>query len=166
MTFGALLVLAAVASETARAEADQELQALRGELEKQRLEVEVYLPAEARRRALEAEARGQAAPVAEQGKASAEALALVAQQWQAAGPDGRDLYVLQHLRQFIEAAVARVAATQLGELNVVDGGDGKSFTGSLASFPAAVAEVAAAAGQAIGVDLKRLLRGGTREVES
>jgi flotillin len=154
---------AAVSAETARAEAEQELQALRGELEKLRLEVDVYLPAEARRRALEAEARGQAAPVAEQGKASAEALALVAEQWQAAGREGRDLYVLQHLRQFVEAAVARVAALQLGELNVVDGGDGKSFTGSLAGFPLAVAEVVAATGRAIGVDIKSLLGGSGEE---
>jgi flotillin len=157
---------AAVSAETARAEAEQELQSLRGEFEKLRLEVEVYLPAEAQRRALEAEARGQAAPVAEQGKASAEALALVAQEWQAAGREGRDLYVLQHLRHFVEAAVARVAALELGELNVVDGGDGKSFTGSLAGFPLAVAEVVAATGQAIGVDIKSLLRGSGEEQRS
>ncbi len=148
---------AAVAAETARAEAEQELQGLRSDLEKLRLECDVFLPAEAQRLASEAEARGRAAPVVENGKATAEALRVVAQEWQAAGRDGRDLYVLQHLQSFVEAAVARVARTQIGELTVVDGGDGESFTGTVANFPAAVAAVLSATGHAIGVDMAQLL---------
>jgi len=154
---------AAVAAETARAEAEQELQALRSELEKLRLECDVFLPAEAQRLAAEAEARGRAAPVVESGKASAEALQLVAQEWQAAGRDGRDLYVLQHLREFVEAAVARVTRAKVGELAIVDGGDGSSFTGAIASFPAAVAKVLHETGRAIGIDMQELLRGQSKE---
>ncbi|MEZ4374484.1 MAG: hypothetical protein R3B07_26920 [Polyangiaceae bacterium] len=150
---------AAVAAETARAEAEQALQALRADLERLRLECDVYLPAEAQRLASEAEARGRAAPVIESGKASAEALAMVAAEWQKAGPDGRDLYVLQHLRSLVEAAVARVTRAKIGELSVVDGGDGHSFTGAVASFPAAVSEVLKETGSAIGVDIDQLLRG-------
>jgi flotillin len=149
---------AAVAAETARAEAEQELQALRSALEKLRLECDVFLPAEAQRLASEADARGRAAPVAETGKATAEALRLVAHEWQAAGRDGRDLYVLQHLREFVEAAVARVTRAKVGELAVVDGGDGASFTGAVASFPAAVAEVLQQTGRALGIDMKELLQ--------
>ncbi len=149
---------AEVAAQTARAEAEQELQALRSELEKLRLECDVFLPAEAQRLASEAGARGSAAPVLERGKASAEALALVAQAWQSGGQDGRELYVLQHLREFVEAAVARVESAQIGELSVVDGGDGTSFTGAVASFPAAVAEVLEQTARAIGVDITSLLK--------
>ena len=154
---------AAVAAETARAEAEQDLQALRGELEKLRLECDVFLPAEAQRLASEADARGRAAPVAESGKATAEALRLVAHEWQAAGRDGRDLYVLQHLREFVEAAVARVTRAKVGELSVVDGGDGASFTGAVASFPAAVAEVLQQTGRALGIDMQELLRSQRKE---
>jgi len=148
---------AAVAAETARAHAEQDLQALRTELEKLRLECDVFLPAEAQRLAAEADARGSAAPVLESGKASAQALQLVAEQWRLAGSEGRDLYVLQHLREFVEAAVARVTRAKIGELSVVDGGNGESFTGAVASFPAAVAEVLAETGRAIGVDMRRLM---------
>jgi flotillin len=154
---------AAVAAETARAEAEQELQGLRAELEKLRLECDVFLPAEAQRLASEADARGRAAPVAESGKATAEALRLVAHEWQAAGPDGRDLYVLQHLREFVEAAVARVTRAKVGELSVVDGGDGASFTGAVASFPAAVAEVLEQTGRALGIDMRELLQDKRKE---
>ncbi len=148
---------AAVAAETARAESEQELQRLRSDLEKLRLDVEVFLPAEAQRLASEADARGKAAPVFEQVNAQAEALRLVAMEWQAAGRNGRDLYVLQHLRAFMEAAVMRVSRTKIGDLTVVDGGNGESFTGALASFPAAVAAVARETGRAVGVDLSALL---------
>ena len=148
---------AEVAAETARAQADQELQGLRGELERLRLECDVFLPAEAQRLAAEAGARGRAAPVVETGKASAEALRLVSAEWQAAGRDARDLYVLQHLRQFVEAAIARVTAAKVGELTVVDGGDGASFTGAVASFPAATARVVEETGRALGIDLRELL---------
>jgi flotillin len=154
---------AAVAAETARAEAEQELQAMRAELEKLRLECDVFLPAEAQRLASEADARGRAAPIAESGKATAEALRMVAQEWQAAGRDGRDLYVLQHLREFVEAAVARVTRAKVGELTVVDGGDGASFTGAVASFPAAVAEVLEQTGRALGIDMQELLQGQRKE---
>ena len=80
--------------------AEQERRAAQylADVEKLRLECDVFLPAEAARLAAEAEARGRAAPVVESGKAAAEALKVVAQEWQSAGRDGRDLYVLQHLR--------------------------------------------------------------------
>lgn len=150
---------AEVAAQTARSEAEQEMQKSRGELERLRLECDVFLPAEAQRLSSEADARGRAAPVVESGKASAEALRLVAQEWQAAGKDGRDLYVLQHLRSFVEAAVARVTRAKIEELSVVDGGDGRSFTGTVASFPAAVSQVLNETGRAVGVDMKALLSG-------
>lgn len=149
---------AEVAAQTARSEAEQELQSLRTEVERLRLECDVFLPAEARRLSLEAEARGDAAPLIERGRASAEALGLVAAAWRGAGPDGRDLYVLQHLKELVDAAVRRVAGTKIGELAVVDGGDGTSFTASVASFPAAVAEVLQKTGIAIGVDVQKLLQ--------
>jgi hypothetical protein len=44
---------------------------------------------------------------------------------------------------------------------VVDGGDGQSFTGSVASFPAAVSEVLKETGRAVGVDMQKLLSGDT-----
>ncbi len=154
---------AEVAAETARAAAEQELMSLRSEVEKLRLECDVYLPAEAQRLASESEARSRAAPVVESGKAAAEALRMVAEEWKSAGSEGRDLYILQHLKEFVEAAVARVTRAQIGELSVVDGGDGSSFTGAVASFPAAVAEVLSQTGRAIGVDMTRLMASDSNE---
>jgi hypothetical protein len=69
---------------------------------------------------------------------------------------------LQHLKEFVDAAVSRVSQAQIGELSVVDGGDGHSFTGAVASFPAAVTHVLNETGRAIGVDMNKLLNGGSR----
>ncbi|MBM4363224.1 MAG: flotillin family protein [Deltaproteobacteria bacterium] len=150
---------ARVAAETARAEAEHELQGLRGELERLRLEVDVFLPAEAARLAAEAQARGYAAPYAEQGKASAEALRLVAEEWRAAGPDARDLYLLQHARTLVDAAVRRVSDADVKEFTVVDGGRSDGLTAAIAAFPAAVGGVLAQTGQVLGVDVAALLAG-------
>jgi flotillin len=152
---------AAIAAETARSTAEQELQRLRAELEKLRLECDVVLPAEAARLAQEARARGEAAPLVENGKAAALALQSVAAEWKAAGTSGREVYLLQQLRSFVEAAVARVAQTQVDELTIVDGGDGQAYAAFVANFPAAVARVMAETARAVGVDVRSLL--GARE---
>jgi len=148
---------AAIAAETARAQAEQELQRLRAELEKLRLECDVVLPAEAARQSAEARARGDAAPVLEQGRAAAEALKAVAAEWQAAGPTGREVYLLQQLRPLVEAAVKRVRQAEVRELAIVDGGDGSSYTAFVANFPAAVARVMEETARALGMDLDTLL---------
>jgi flotillin len=152
---------ATIAAETARASAEQELQRLRSELEKTRLQCDVVLPAEAARQAAQARARGEAAPLVENGKAAAAALQAVAAEWKAAGRGGREVYLLQQLRPFVQVAVDRVAQTQLGDLQIVDGGDGKAYAAFVANFPAAVARVMAETARAVGVDLRALL--GTKE---
>jgi flotillin len=150
---------AAIAAETARSTAEQELQRLRSDLEKLRLECDVVLPAEAARLAQEARAKGEAAPLVENGKAAALALQSVAAEWKAAGKSGREVYLLQQLRSFVEAAVARVAQTQVEELTIVDGGDGQAYAAFVANFPAAVARVMAETARAVGVDIRSLLGG-------
>ena len=153
---------AEIAAETARASAEQELQRLRAELEKLRLECDVVLPAGAARQAAAARARGDAAPVIENGKAAAEALRSVAAEWKAAGAKGREVYLLQQLRAFVEAAVARVSQTEVDELTIVDGGDGQAYAAFVANFPAAVARVMGETARAVGLDVRTLL--GQKEV--
>ena len=51
-----------------------------------------------------------------------------------------------------------MSRTEIGELSVVDGGDGESFTGAVSSFPSAVADVLAETGRAIGVDMALLMQ--------
>lgn len=152
---------AAIAAETERAIAEQELQALRAELEKLRLQCDVVLPAEAARKAQELRARGAAAPKIENGKAVAEALRLVAAEWTEGGAAAREVYLLQQLRTLVSAAVYRVAQTEVGEVQIVDGEGAEQYIDVLASYPAAVSRVLEETGRALGLDIPKLLGEGT-----
>jgi flotillin len=149
---------ALVAAETSRSTAEQELQRLRAELAKLYLQVETVLPAEAQAKAQVARARGDAAPTIENGRASAEALGVVASEWAAAGEHGRDVYVLQQLDAIIAAAVERVSKMEIGTVEIIDGGDAESLSAVLGAFPRGVARVLEETGAAMGVDVRALLR--------
>lgn len=153
---------AAVAAETERVKAEQELQALRRELETLRLQCEVILPAEAHRKAAELRARGEAAPTVENGKATAEALRLIAQEWVNAGSTGKEVYVLQQLRTLVTAAAARVSEAEIADLQVVTGTEENALGAVIASYPAAIQKVLNEMGAALGVDVKALLGGAER----
>jgi len=150
-----------MAAETARVRAEQKLQELRAQLEKLRLHCDVVLPAEAQRHASELRARGEAAPAIENGKAAADALKLVADEWARAGSAGRDVYVLQQLQTLAQAAVDRVAQSEIGNIKLV-AGDDEAYSAVLASYPIAVARVLRETGEAIGIDIGRLLAVGKR----
>lgn len=149
---------AVVDAETARSLAEQELQELRKQFEQLRLACDVVLPAQAKRRAEELRAQGEAYPFIANGKARAAALQAVVGEWTSAGAQGREIYVLNHLKEIAEAAVQRTAATQIAELNVVDGGDASSFAAFVSSFPTVVGQVMQETGKTVGVDLASMLQ--------
>jgi flotillin len=148
---------AAMAAETARVKAEQRLQELRAQLEKLRLHCDVVLPAEAKRKAEELKARGEAAPAIENGKATAEALRMVSTEWANAGDAGREVYVLQQLQTLAAAAAERVAQSEIGTIKLV-AGDEHAYSRVLASYPAAVVAVLRETGHALGIDIERLFR--------
>jgi flotillin len=149
---------AEMAAETARAIAEQELQKLRSELERLRLHCDVVLPAEAQRKARELQALGDAAPAIENGKAAAEALRAVAHEWDQAGEAGRDVYILQQLQHLAIAAATRVEKSQIDTIKLV-AGDEEAYATVLASHASAVSAVLDETAAALGIDMKRLLRG-------
>lgn len=146
---------AQMATETAKAKAEQRLQELRAELEKLRLRCDVVLPAEAKARAAELKAQGEAAPAIEDGKAAAAALKAVSHEWAAAGDAGRDVYVLQQLPAMAQAAGKRVGDSKVGSLKLV-AGDDSAYGTVLASHASAVARVLNETGKALGIDIGRI----------
>lgn len=150
---------AAVDAQTARSIAEQELQELRKNYEHLRLHCDVVLPAQAQRVAQELRARGEASSFVETGKARAAALQAVVSEWTAAGAQGREIYVLNHLKTIAQAAVERTAATQVQQIDVVDGGDAASLAAIVSSFPTVVGQVMQETGKAVGVDLAAMLQG-------
>jgi flotillin len=67
------------------------------------------------------------------------------------------VYVLQQLDAIVAAAVKRVEALEIGQIEIVDRGDGSNIVAMLASFAEGVSRVLEATGAAVGVDIKALL---------
>jgi flotillin len=143
----------------ARAEAELELQQIRGELEQLRLEAEVTIPAEIERQVRELLAAGQAAPIAADGAAMAGALAEVAAAWKASGGKAMDIFVLQNLDS-IFAEVARAARKiKVGQVNLLDGGDGHTIAAYASAYPATVGRLFKEISSTLGIDVAAEISG-------
>jgi flotillin len=118
---------AEAARETARARAEKELQRVRAELEAKRLQAEVVVRAEAQAKAREFSARADAAPIAERGKATAEALALVRQAWLEAGEGAKPIFMIQQLDTILRQVVDRVEGIRVDKVSLLDKGDGSAL---------------------------------------
>lgn len=145
---------AEAAAEEAQAVAEQQLQAVRANLEKIRLEADVEIPSDMRRIAAEQIAAGNAASIAEQGRARAEVLAWMNAVWRKAGADAQQIFFLRQLDEVLGPIVEAVKAVKVEDTSVVDSGDGQNFAALLASRPTAVLEVMHRLSQITGLDLR------------
>jgi flotillin len=141
----------------ARARAEQRLQELRTRLEELRLQAERVLPADAQRRASEMRARAEAAPIEANGEAMAEVLRMMSETWRSAGPDAAQIFLIQQLEPVLQTLVARVRDVQLGEVVLLDGGDGRALPAHLAALPATVGAVLRELSVTTGIDVPALL---------
>jgi flotillin len=148
---------ASAAAEEARAEAEKALQEVRAQLEELRLTADVTVPAEARRRARELEAAGDAAPVAENGRATAEALALIANAWEATDGHALEMFILQHLEELLGTVARATSRVEVGAVSLLDSGDGATLSRYLCAHPAAVAALLREVSSTLGVDISSVL---------
>ena len=150
---------AEAAAKTARAEAEKELQEIRANLEKLRLEAEVVIPARFDREAKTIRAIGMAAPTKENGAAAVEVLRLMSEAWKAMGPQAREIYIIQHLEEIVGTVVDQLDNIDIGEVHVLDQGDGAGLSSYAATYPKMVAEVMKALKETTGVDVPGILSG-------
>jgi flotillin len=143
----------------ARARAEQGLQEIRARLEHLRLSADTVLPAEARRKASEMRARADSAHIASDGEAQAQVLDMMRQEWVKAGADAKDIFLIQQLETVISTVTERVKKTQIGEVTLIDGGDGTALPQHMAALPATVASVLRELRETTGVDVTGILAG-------
>lgn len=145
------------AAQTAKALAEQELQKVRSLLEQKRLDVDVVVPADAERQAKETLAKGKAAYVSEQGRATAEVLQMMNDVWTDAGVKAKEIYLIQHLESIISSVVDSVRKIRVGEVNLLDNGDGSSLPAYVKAYPAIVTAVLKELRTATGIDVPEML---------
>jgi flotillin len=148
---------AQAAGDQARAEAEQELQGIRKELEQLRLQADVVIPADAERKARELIARGEAAPIEEDGRALAKVLQLLAQAWAEAGPNARDIFLIQQVEELMATIVGSLGALKVREVNIIDPGDGSALPNYVAGFPSTVTSILKSLRDSTGVDVSQIL---------
>lgn len=89
-----------VAGEIARVEEEQRLEEQRVEMNRHKYEADVVIPARAEKEAMELKATGKAANIIEDGKAMAEAVRSMRQEWEK--EDTRELFLIQQLPEPVE----------------------------------------------------------------
>jgi flotillin len=149
----------------ARAEAEQELQQVRTELEKFRLQADVVIPAEAEKVAREVIAAGEAADIAEKGRAMATVLRLMSDVWQEAGPDAMDVFIIHRLESIMKQVAEAANQVSVREVALIDSGDGTSLPNYVSSFPRIVGNLFAEMRDTVGLDIGGALTGDGVEPE-
>lgn len=130
----------------ARARAELMLQDARIQQVRSKLEAEVVAPARAQSDADLAKARGDAAKIFENGKATALALSELARQWKKMGPSARHVFLLQKLDVLLPIYLSSIGKIKVDKLTMIPSGQGTpaNLVGSLESLRAGGLDLAKA----------------------
>ena len=137
----------------ATAKAQQELQTVRAQLERLRLEAEQVLPAEADKVAKTLIAKGDAAFLRENAEAEALANEMLSKVWQETGKDAKELFLIQQLEVILQEAVEIPGKLKLDRVKVIDNGDGKSLASLVNVHPEIVAQFLNSIKNTLGIDV-------------
>ncbi len=143
----------------ARAEAEQELQKVRTDLETIRLEADVVIPARTDKNAREIIAAGEAAEIAEKGRATAEVLKMMSEVWMEAGDAALDVFMLNRMEEIMKKVAEAANQVEVRNVALIDSGDGASLPNYVASFPRIVSSIFDEMRDTVGLDISSALRG-------
>jgi flotillin len=145
---------AEVAGEKAKAVAEQALEAERIELQKRRLEADVITPARADKEAKELRAKGEAAKIIEDGAAQIEVFRRLIEQYQAAGENAQQIFVLNMLPDLLGQIVDTVKGVAIDKVTVIDSGNGsQGIPDVMSQLPGAVIKLTEQIENATGINI-------------
>ncbi|WP_204153473.1 SPFH domain-containing protein [Leptolyngbya sp. CCY15150] len=148
---------AAIASEVARTQAELPVQQERIKQVIQQLQADVVAPAEADCKRAIARAQGDAASIIEDGKAQAEGTRQLAESWKMAGPNAREIFLLQKLEILLKTMSATVPPLSVQNVTVIDASQG----GTVPQLASLNEQLRAST----GIDLAQTVRNLTRSEE-
>jgi flotillin len=144
-----------VASAVAKAQAELSVQHARLEQVRLQLTADRIKPAAAQRQQMVEEARGRAAKVVEEGKATAEAIRRISNTWAECGDDARQIFVAQQLSGLVGHLMSTVGHMAVDKVTFID--RDLAHGGSNLAVNAAVTSEQLK--HTLGIDLPALLRG-------
>lgn len=153
---------AKVAGDIAKAEHENTLEKVRIDLNKKKYQADVVVPAAAAKEASELSAQGEAAKILEDGKATADAVKLMREQWDQGNT--KELFLIQLFPEIVDK-VSRVVADNLHieKLTVVDSGNGNGIPQLVKGLTGSVVSIIEEIKTATGLDIPDLLSRKTEE---
>ena len=146
-----------VAGEIARTEEEQKLEEQRVEMNKHKYEADVVVPARAEKEAMELKAMGKAANIIEDGKAMAEAVRSMRQEWEK--EDTRELFLIQQLPDILDK-ITRVVAENLSidKVTVGDSVNGNGVPAYVHGVTGSIVSIFEQIKNATGLDIPEILQ--------
>ena len=146
-----------IGAAVAKAQASLDVQRARLEQVKRQLAADVIQPAQAHKAELEAEAKGNAAKIIEDGKANVDALQALLDTWRDAGDAARPIFMLQQFDAIMDSMMSTIQDIDIDKITVIDSNlDKVDRQGSL---PMKAASGSEQVKQTLGLDLPRVLQG-------
>jgi flotillin len=151
---GALIAESKGQVQALLAKATAEVQVQRARLAQVRFQLvaDKVKPAEARKAQMIAQAKGAAAKIAEEGKATAQAIRSLAETWNKAGDSARQIFVAQKLQGLVGTMMQTVGEMPIDKLTVID----KELAANGSNFAVKAAVTAEQLKQMLGVDITQL----------
>jgi flotillin len=146
-----------VAGEIARVEEEKKLEEERVEMNKSKYEADVVVPARAEKEAMGLQAIGKAASIVEDGKATAEAVRLMRQEWEK--EDTRELFLIQQLPDILDKVTSVVSENlSIDKVTVVDSGDGHGVPSYVRGVTGSIVAIFEQIKNATGLDIPGILQ--------
>jgi flotillin len=146
-----------VAGEIARVEEEKKLEEERVEMNKSKYEADVVVPARAEKEAMGLQAIGKAASIVEDGKATAEAVRLMRQEWEK--EDTRELFLIQQLPDILDKVTSVVSENlSIDKVTVVDSGDGRGVPSYVRGVTGSIVAIFEQIKNATGLDVPEILQ--------
>ena len=144
-----------VAAKLARAKAELDVQKARVEQVRRQLQADVLEPARANKAAAEAQAKGEAASIVEQGRATAAAMQEIANSWRRVGENARQVFLMQKVDQLMRIVMSAAGDLKVDRLTVLGAGGGGAAGPDLAAKLIGLSEQLKAA---TGLDVASAIR--------
>ena len=148
---------AKVAGEIARVKEEQQLEAQRVAMNQNKYEADLVVPARAQKQALELKAIGDAASIVENGKATAEAVNLMRQEWEK--EDTRELFLIQQLPDILDKVTSVVSENlAIDKVTILDSGNGNGMPTYVKGVAGSIVAIFEQIKNATGLDIPEILQ--------
>ena len=148
---------AKVAGEITRVEEEQKLESQRVAMNQNKYEADVVVPARAQKEAMELKAIGDAASIVENGKATAEAVNLMRQEWEK--EDTRELFLIQQLPDILDKVTSVVSENlAIDKITILDSGNGNGMPTYVKGVAGSIVAIFEQIKNATGLDIPGILQ--------